>query len=103
GHRMHYAHFVWNSTSRCDSRLCTCTIIAMANSGVARLTIGIETNTAISRPARKTWARWARRIALASPGRAEAHRRQQEVFPAKQVGVGEEHDGEAGSRDEQER
>ena len=56
------------STRRCDSRLCMCTIIAIANSGVARLTIGIETNIAIRRPARKIWPRWARRIALASAG-----------------------------------
>jgi 5-methyltetrahydropteroyltriglutamate--homocysteine methyltransferase len=33
------------------SRLCTCTISAMANSGVARLTIGIETKAAMNRPA----------------------------------------------------
>ncbi len=32
------------------SRLCTCTINAMANSGVARLTIGIETKAAMIRP-----------------------------------------------------
>ena len=32
------------------SRLCTCTIKAMANSGVARLTIGIETKAAINSP-----------------------------------------------------
>src|SRR5580698_7178733 len=32
------------------SRLCMCTISAMANSGVARLTIGIETKTAMIRP-----------------------------------------------------
>ena len=43
-------------------------MIAMANSGVARLTIGIDTNTAISRPARKICAAVALRNALASAG-----------------------------------
>ncbi len=37
-----------------DSFLCMCTIIAMPNSGVARLTIGIDTKAAISRPAVNT-------------------------------------------------
>ncbi len=32
------------------NRLCRCTINAMANSGVARLTIGIDTKAAMNRP-----------------------------------------------------
>ena len=36
------------------SRLCTCTISAMPNSGVARLTIGIDTKAAMNMPATKT-------------------------------------------------
>lgn len=31
-------------------RLCTCTMNAMAKSGVAKLTIGIETNAAMTNP-----------------------------------------------------
>ena len=32
------------------SRLCTCTMNAMANSGVAKLTMGMDTKAVISRP-----------------------------------------------------
>src|SRR5204863_8294152 len=51
-----------------ESRLCMWTMKAMPNSGVARLTIGIETNAAIKRPAVNTVAAWYLRIALASAG-----------------------------------
>jgi hypothetical protein len=37
--------------ARPPTRLCTCTMRHMANSGVARLTIGIDTNAAINSPA----------------------------------------------------
>ena len=91
------------STRRCDSRLCMCTIIAMANNGVARLTIGIDTNIAISRPARKICVAIGAAHRLGLRGRAKAHRGEQEIFPAEQIGVGEEHDDEAEPGDEQER
>ena len=42
------------STPRCDSFLCMWTMSAIANSGVARFTIGIDTNAAINRPAVNT-------------------------------------------------
>ncbi len=41
---------------------------AMPNSGVARLTIGIDTNAAITSPAAKMIPAFCRRIALASAG-----------------------------------
>ena len=44
------------------------TMKAMPNSGVARLTIGIDTNAAMNSPAVKTVAAFALRIALASAG-----------------------------------
>src|SRR6185312_3292349 len=50
------------------SRLCMWTMKAMPNKGVARLTIGIETNAAITRPAVKMVAALSLRIALASAG-----------------------------------
>ena len=42
-----------NSTRFPVMRLCTCTMKAMAKIGVAKLTTGIDTNTAITMPARK--------------------------------------------------
>ena len=57
-----------SSTRRPASRLCMWTISAVANSGVARFTIGIETNSATSMPAVNTMARLSRRSALASSG-----------------------------------
>ena len=51
-----------------DSRLCMWTMNAMPNSGVARLTIGIETKAAMNRPAVNTVAALSLRIALASAG-----------------------------------
>ena len=44
------------------------TMNAMPNSGVARLTIGIDTNAAIISPAVNTAAAFCLRIALASAG-----------------------------------
>jgi hypothetical protein len=38
-------------SARLPTRLCTCTIRLMANNGVARLTIGIDTKAAINNPA----------------------------------------------------
>jgi len=57
-----------NSGRGPDRRLCMWTMKAMPNSGVARLTIGIETNAAMKRPAVNTVAAWCLRIALASAG-----------------------------------
>src|SRR6185503_405075 len=51
-----------------DSRLCMWTMKAMPNSGVARLTIGIDTKAAMNRPAVNTVAALSLRIALASAG-----------------------------------
>ena len=50
------------------SRLCMWTMKAMPNSGVARLTIGIDTKAAMNSPAVKTVAALSLRIALASAG-----------------------------------
>ena len=51
-----------------DRRLCMWTMNAIPNSGVARLTIGIETNAAMISPAVNTVAALSLRIALASAG-----------------------------------
>ena len=74
----------------------------MPNSGVARLTIGIDTNAAMNMPATNTVPRLARRSALASVDRMKAHRRQFEIFAAEQIGGGEkeDHHAEAGKQQE---
>src|SRR5664279_757258 len=51
-----------------ESRLCMWTMKAMPNSGVARLTIGIDTKAAMINPAVKMTAALSLRIALASAG-----------------------------------
>src|SRR5581483_6011724 len=78
-----------------DDLLCTCTINAVAKSGVARLTTGIITNSAMSMPARKTCPRCARRSALASAGGRKR-------IAAREIGIGEEEDekAEAGEQHE---
>src|SRR5262249_43319097 len=47
-------------------RLCTCTMKAVPNTGVAKLTIGIDTKPAMNRPATNTVPPWYRRSAFAS-------------------------------------
>ena len=49
-----------------DRRLCMCTMNAMPNKGVARLTIGIDTKAAMNMPATKTVPACRLRSALAS-------------------------------------
>ena len=51
-----------------ERRLCMWTMKAMPNSGVARLTTGIDTKAAMNRPAVNTVAALSLRIALASAG-----------------------------------
>jgi hypothetical protein len=52
---LHGFHVVSIRSGRApDRRLCICTMNAMPNSGVARLTIGIDTNAAMNMPATKT-------------------------------------------------
>ena len=80
-----------------------CTINAMANSGVARLTIGIDTNSAISSAGdeHRAAVRTAHRLGFLR--RAEAHGGEQEIFAAEQIGGGEEHHHEAEAGEQQER
>ena len=75
---------------------------AMPNSGVARLTIGIDTNAAITSPAVKIVAALSRRIALASAGRAKPHRREFEIFASQQPGGRDEECDETGAGNEHE-
>ena len=64
----------------------------MPNSGVARLTIGIDTNAAITRPAVKITAAFCLRIALASRG---GRNRKKKPAAASQNGADAATDGEA--------
>ena len=56
------------------------TMKAMPNSGVARLTIGIDTNAAMNSPAVKTVAALRLAHRLGFRRRAKPHRREFEVF-----------------------
>ena len=47
-------YFRASINARCDSFLCMCTMNAIAKSGVARLTIGIDTKAAMNKPAVNT-------------------------------------------------
>ena len=92
-----------NSGREPDKRLWRCTMIAMPNRGVARLTIGIDTNAAMNSPPRTRSTRCALRIALASATRAKAHRGELEIFAAEDIGGGEEEHEHAGAGEEDER
>ena len=80
-----------------------CTMNAMPNNGVARLTIGIDTKAAMNRPARKTvpWCALAQALCLGR--RPEAHGGELEIFAAEEVGGGEEEDHRPETREQQER
>ena len=77
-----------------------CTIIAMPNSGVARLTIGIDTKAAMNEPAVKTVDWFAATPWLPQAG--ENAPPQVGIFAAQQIGGGDEQNqkAEAGEQDE---
>ena len=85
------------------SRLCMWTMKAMPNSGVARLTIGIDTNAAMISPAVNTIAALSLRIALASAGGRNRIAASSKYSRPKQPCGGDEERDEAGAGDEHER
>ena len=80
------------------------TMKAMPNNGVARLTIGIDTNAAMNRPAVNTVAALSLRIALASAGErkriaasSKYSRPSSQAVAMKKIdeaGAGEQHEGQ---------
>jgi len=75
---------------------------AIAKTGVAKLRIGIDTNTAMIMPARKTITR----IGLAHGNRfrrrAEAHGGEVEIFAAQEIGACHEQNEETEAREQHE-